>query len=53
MPACSLMRDVLAYSRTALKFTFVDRLNALNVMRFRGSRAGQLTRACLPGALIC
>jgi len=54
MPACSLMRDVLAYSRTALlglrrtpnslKFTLVDRLSALNVMRFRGSRAGQLIR---------
>jgi len=54
MPACSLMRDVLAYSRTALlglwrtpnslNFMFVDRLSSLNVMRFRGSRAGQLTR---------
>ena len=54
MPDCSLMRDVLAYSRTALlglrktpnslKFMFVDRLSALNALRFRGSRAGQLTR---------
>ena len=48
------MRDFLAYSRTALfglrsiphslKFSFVDQLRAQNLLRYRGSRAGRLTR---------
>jgi hypothetical protein len=61
--ASSLMRDVIVYSRRTLlslrrntgvtKFTFIHRIHQWNLLRYRGSRAGQQTRAYRDRVYVC